>query len=187
MAIRIQRKQIINKRQPHFTAVDPAQMGAYYARLGEQGKLTLTGIRNQVLLRAEGVLAAKWENEETLLMVVREEAEDEPVALHAFKSRTQAEWETEDFPTAHVYLSEGGGEYVAVAMAIPNDFVVVLRAGKVSRDYEARTNLGAPAESIGWSDESEPGGGPVLTVATGQHFLRWSRGMGRQFKKAARQ
>ncbi len=97
MSIRIQRKRLINRRTSHYTAIDPAQMGAYYARLGEGGKLTLTGVRNQVAMRAEGVLAAKWENEETILLVVREEDEDEPVVLHAFKSRVRHEWETRIF------------------------------------------------------------------------------------------
>ncbi len=186
MSIRIQRKRIINRRTSQHTAIDPAQMGAYYARLGEGGKLTLTGVRNQVAMRAEGVLAAKWENEETLLLVIREEDEDEPVVLHAFKSRVRHEWETEDFPSAHAHVSQNGA-YVAVEMTIPNPFVAVLPIGRVAREFAVRTNLGAPAESIDWSEADGRGGGaPTLTLTTGQHHLRWSPGK-EQFKKSARE
>ncbi len=187
MSIRIQRKRLINRRtSQHYTAIDPAQMGAYYARLGEGGKLTLTGVRNQVAMRAEGVLAAKWENEETTssgcprggrgraggAARLQDPGCDTSGRPRIFPRRTR--------------MSPRAATYVAVEMTIPNPFVAVLPIGRVAREFAVRTNLGAPAESIDWSEADGRGGGaPTLTLTTGQHHLRWSPGK-EQFKKTAK-
>jgi hypothetical protein len=174
MSRAITRTRIINRRTSKQTSMDPAQSGAYYARLVER-KLTITGIRNQIALRARGVLAARWENEETILLVIREEDEDEPVVVRAFRSRVQREWETED---AHaVAFPSPDYHFVAIEFSLPNSAIAVLPCARVVQDNSARTNLGKPADAVEWIGDDH-----MLIVHTPEQILQWSPAQ-RQFKK----
>ena len=174
MSRAIARPRIINRRTSVTTSIDPAQSGACYARLSDW-KLVITGIRNRVVLRAKGVRAARWENDETILLVLREEPEDEPVAIRAFRSRVRNDWETED---AHGCVHPSPDcHFVAVEFSLPNSSVAILPAARVVQDFLVRANLGKSTDSIEWI-----GDGHTVAVRTSEQVLQWNPGM-RQFKK----
>jgi hypothetical protein len=174
MSRAITRTRIINRKTSKQTSVDPAQSGAYYARLIAK-RLTLTGIRNQVAFRSKGVLAARWEGDESLLLVLREAEEDEPVVVRAYRPRLQREWETED---AHaVAYPSPDLHFVAIEFSLPNPAVIVLPGAQVVQEPSARTNLGKPAESIEWTGEDH-----TLVVKAPDRLMHWSPKL-RQFKK----
>jgi hypothetical protein len=171
MASRIARIRVINRRTSHSRTIDPAQQGAYYARLKEGNSFTITGLQGRTVFRQKGVLAAKWEPQadETMLLVLREEAEDDPIVVHAFRPREGGNWETDD---AHaVAIISPDERHIAIEHSLPNPSIAVLSAGKVARDYIVKTNLGAASESVVWSEDSS-----TFTVITAVQSLCWSTG-----------
>lgn len=180
MPARISRVRIIDRRNKNSRATDPAQNGAFTARIADPDRLTITGLYGKVVLRQTGVLAAKWEPQadETILLVLREEIEDEPIVVHAFRTRFGGEWETED-AHAKAHLSPDGG-HVALEISLPNPAIAVIATGKVARGYDAKANLGAAPESVLWSDDSR-----LLSVVAAGQSLTWSPGRDR-FDKAER-
>jgi hypothetical protein len=163
------RTRLINRSQSTFRPTDPAQNGGYHAHIAEGGALTILGPRNLLVFHLDGVVAAKWEVEadDTILLVLREEVEDDPVVVRAFRTRTRRYWETED---AHASARVApNGKLVAVEFSVPNSAVAVLPSGKVVRDFLVRGNLAAPAESIDWDADE-------LIVRAGPHSLAWTVG-----------
>jgi hypothetical protein len=169
------RARFIIRKDQYVSHVDPSQWGGHTARL-VGGQFTLFGIRNSLAFKAPGVLAARWENEETILLVIREEAEDDPTVVRAFKPRIQRNWDTED-AHAEAHLPPEAGGHLAIQFMLPSPQVIVLPMGRVVRDFEAVIKLGAAPSAVEWLPD-----GRTLRVVIGDHIHVWSVGM-KQFKR----